>query len=218
MKLIIFDFDGTLIDSAPDLVDSINEMLKEFNFKEAPFDEAIKWIGNGSLKLVERALKYNGIEDEKFLEKAHKVFKEKYKHSNAKKTTLYPFAKELLDSLKDKNLALITNKPDEYIKPILKKFDIDVFDFDGTLIDSAPDLVDSINEMLNEFNLKEAPFDEAIKWIGNGSLKLVERALKYNGIEDNEFLEKAHKVFKEKYKHSNAKKNCALCWRKRAFK
>ena len=129
MKLIIFDFDGTLIDSAPDLVDSINEMLKELNLKEAPFKEAIKWIGNGSLKLVERALRYNGIEDEKFLEKAHKVFKEKYKHSNAKKTTLYPFAKELLDSLKDKNLALITNKPDEYIKPILKKFDIDVFDF-----------------------------------------------------------------------------------------
>ena len=129
MKLIIFDFDGTLIDSAPDLVDSINEMLKELNLKEAPFKEAIKWIGNGSLKLVERALRYNGIEDEKFLEKAHKVFKEKYKHSNAKKTKLYPFAKELLDSLKYKNLALITNKPDEYIKPILKKFDIDVFDF-----------------------------------------------------------------------------------------
>ena len=129
MKLIIFDFDGTLIDSAPDLVDSINEMLREFNLKEAPFEEAIKWIGNGSLKLVERALKYNSIENKEFLEKAHKVFKEKYKHSNAKKTTLYPFAKELLNELKDKNLALITNKPDEYIKPILKKFDIDVFDF-----------------------------------------------------------------------------------------
>jgi len=129
VKLIIFDLDGTLIDSAPDLVESINEMLKEFNLKEASFDEALKWIGNGSLKLVERALKFNGIEDKEFLEKAHRVFKEKYKQSNAKKTKLYPFAKELLDSLKNYNLALITNKPDEYIKPILKKFDIDVFDF-----------------------------------------------------------------------------------------
>ncbi len=129
LELIIFDLDGTLIDSAPDLVDSINEMLKEFNLKEASFNEAVKWIGNGSLKLVERALRYNGIEDEKFLEKAHRNFKEKYKHTNAKKTLLYAGAKELLKSLKDKNLALITNKPDEYIKPILKKFDIDVFDF-----------------------------------------------------------------------------------------
>ena len=129
MKLIIFDFDGTLIDSAPDLVDSINEMLKKLNLKEAPFEEAVKWIGNGSLKLVERALKYNGIEDNEFLEKAHRNFKEKYKHTNAKKTVLYAGAKELLNELKDKNLALITNKPDEYIKPILKKFDIDVFDF-----------------------------------------------------------------------------------------
>ena len=130
MKLIIFDFDGTLIDSASDLVDSINEMLKEFKLKEAPFDEAVKWIGNGSLKLVERALTYNGIEDDKFLEKAHKIFKEKYKHLNAKKTKLYPYAKELLDNLsKNHNLALVTNKPDEYIKPILKKFNINVFDF-----------------------------------------------------------------------------------------
>ncbi len=130
MKLIIFDFDGTLINSAPDLVDSINEMLKEFNLKTAPFDEAVKWIGNGSLKLVDRALKYNGIKDENLLNKAHEIFKNKYKHSNAKKTILYPFAKEILDFLKkDYHLTLITNKPDEFIKPILKKLDIDVFDF-----------------------------------------------------------------------------------------
>jgi len=129
LKLIIFDFDGTLIDSAPDLVDSINKMLKELNLQQAPFEEAIKWIGNGSLKLVERALRYNGIEDKEFLEKAHNIFKEKYKHSNNKNTILYPYAKELLNELTNYNLALITNKPDEYIKPLLKKFDIDVFDF-----------------------------------------------------------------------------------------
>ena len=108
MKLIIFDFDGTLIDSAPDLVDSINEMLKKLNLKEAPFEEAVKWIGNGSLKLVERALKYNGIEDKKFLEKAHRNFKEKYKYKNAKKTVLYAGAKELLYELKEYNLAPVS--------------------------------------------------------------------------------------------------------------
>ena len=130
MKLIIFDFDGTLIDSAPDLVDAINKMLKELNLKQVPFDKIVKWIGNGSLKLVERALKYNGIEDEIFLQKAHEIFKNKYKHSNAKKTVLYPYAKEILDFLKkDYHLALITNKPDEFISPILDKFDINVFDF-----------------------------------------------------------------------------------------
>jgi len=129
LKLIIFDFDGTLIDSAPDLVDSINKMLKKLNLKEAPFEEAVKWIGNGSLKLVERALKYNNIEDKAFLQKAHNIFKEKYKHSNNQNTILYPHAKELLNKLINYHLALITNKPDEYIKPLLKKFDIDVFEF-----------------------------------------------------------------------------------------
>jgi len=129
LKLVLFDLDGTLINSAPDLIDAINEMLKELNLKEAPFDKAVKWIGNGSLKLVERALKYNDIEDKNFIQKTHTIFKEKYKHTNAKKTFLYPYAKELLYELKNYHLALITNKPDEYIKPLLKKFDIDIFDF-----------------------------------------------------------------------------------------
>ncbi len=195
MKLIIFDFDGTLIDSAPDLVDSINEMLKELNLKEAPFDEAVKWIGNGSLKLVERALKYNGIDDKYFLEKAHKNFKEKYKHSNAKKTILYPFAKELLDELRDYNLALVTNKPDEYIKPILQKFDIDVFDFilGGDFEYKKPSPVPLLRA-LEYFNINP---DEAIM-IGdskndilaakNAGIKSIALTHGYNqGVDINEF-------------------------------
>ena len=55
-KLLIFDFDGTLIDSVPDLAQAVNDMLTVLGKSTYPVDTIRNWVGNGSRLLVERAL------------------------------------------------------------------------------------------------------------------------------------------------------------------
>lgn len=55
-QLLIFDLDGTLIDSVPDLADATNAMLTDFDLSTANIDEVRHWVGNGAKKLIERAL------------------------------------------------------------------------------------------------------------------------------------------------------------------
>jgi len=125
---VFFDLDGTLIDSAEDLANSINFMLKSIG--KNPYDiELIKtWVGNGATMLVKRALSGSfevGDIDENEFKKALNIFMEHYKNNLCIKTQMYPGVKETLDKLKAKKLAIITNKPFKFVTPILKEFKID---------------------------------------------------------------------------------------------
>ena len=130
-ELIIFDFDGTLIDSAPDLSDSINYMLEKLE-KNTYSEKIIRtWVGNGASVLIKRALCGDIlVDDNKFdnelFEKASKYFFEYYSKNFANKTTLYNNVENTLKYLYEKGykLAIATNKPDEYIKPILDRFNL----------------------------------------------------------------------------------------------
>ncbi len=124
--VIIFDFDGTLINSVPDLANSIDFMLQHFNKERAGVEKVTNWVGNGAIKLVERACNYANIEDK---QKAFEIFMNHYKNNLCNETYLYPNVKETLQNLKHHKLAIVSNKPEPFIKPILKKLDIDVFDF-----------------------------------------------------------------------------------------
>jgi len=128
VKAVFFDLDGTLIDSAEDLANSINFMLKSIG--KNPYDiELIKtWVGNGATMLVKRALSGSfevGDIDENEFKKALNIFMEHYKNNLCIKTQMYPGVKETLDKLKAKKLAIITNKPFKFVTPILKEFKID---------------------------------------------------------------------------------------------
>jgi phosphoglycolate phosphatase len=132
MELLIFDLDGTLIDSAPDLASSVNYMLKTLG--REPFDEATirSWVGNGAQMLVKRAL--SGSINPKplsqtFFKRALEIFLEHYEQNLVNKTALYPGVKETLEALSHKRLAIATNKPERFVKPIIQKLDIDCFDF-----------------------------------------------------------------------------------------
>ncbi len=123
-KAVFFDLDGTLIDSAKDLSFAINRMTQELGLKEPSLQDIKNWIGNGTLKLVERALAFNNIKaNEKELNKAFELFSNAYRDCVGEYSTLFPYVKELLVMLLANNikLACITNKPLEFTEFLLQQ-------------------------------------------------------------------------------------------------
>lgn len=128
-QLLIFDFDGTLIDSVPDLADAINAMLTILGKDTYPIDTIRNWVGNGSRMLVERALvgKINVLEGELTAEEAdhaEQIFFDAYKNISGSKTVAYPDVDSGLKRLKAAGytLALVTNKPIRFVPKILQSF------------------------------------------------------------------------------------------------
>ena len=128
-QLLIFDFDGTLIDSVPDLADATNAMLTTLGKETYPIETIRNWIGNGSRLLVERALvgKVEVLENELTVEEAdhaEQIFFEAYKNLSGSKTVAYPDVDSGLKKLKDAGytLALVTNKPIRFVPKILQSF------------------------------------------------------------------------------------------------
>ena len=118
-KAVIFDLDGTLINSIDDLADSANAVLKEYNFPT--FDvEAYKYkVGNGIRKLMQRALP----EDKQdLLDEALDKFKAIYAKHNLDKTRPYDGIMDMLHNLQESGIPLgvCTNKHDEAAKEIIK--------------------------------------------------------------------------------------------------
>ena len=128
-QLLIFDFDGTLIDSVPDLADATNAMLTTLGKDTYSIETIRNWIGNGSRLLVERALvgKVEVLEDELTVEEAdhaEQIFFEAYKELSGSKTVAYPDVDSGLKQLKAAGytLALVTNKPIRFVPKILQSF------------------------------------------------------------------------------------------------
>lgn len=128
-KLLIFDFDGTLIDSVPDLADATNAMLTTLGKETYPIETIRNWIGNGSRMLVERALVGNievatGALTKEEADHAEQVFFDAYKNLSGSKTVAYPDVDEGLKKLHAAGymLALVTNKPIRFVPKILQSF------------------------------------------------------------------------------------------------
>lgn len=124
-KLVIFDLDGTLLDSVPDLASAIESMLLDLGRPAAGIERVRDWVGNGSAVLVRRALA-GSIEfasvDEQEAEVAHQVFLQAYSGGHAL-TSVYPGVMAFLDALKGRGIpmAVATNKPERFVAPLLEE-------------------------------------------------------------------------------------------------
>jgi phosphoglycolate phosphatase len=106
---LIFDLDGTLIDSKRDLIRSVNAMLAELGRELLPEDTISGYIGHGAPQLVGRALGNGATEAE--CERALKFFLEYYEGHKMDSTCAYPGVQEALDELSGFPMAILTNKP-----------------------------------------------------------------------------------------------------------
>jgi len=121
IELIIFDLDGTLVDSRQDIVNAINFMLDKLALAQKTSDEIISYVGNGVLDLIERVLSSDQAE---LKDKGLDIFKGYYKAHPAVYAHLYPGVNEILDYFKNKQMAVITNRNHNSSVTILKKMGI----------------------------------------------------------------------------------------------
>jgi phosphoglycolate phosphatase len=118
-ELLIFDLDGTLIDSKRDLADSVNAMRVHLGEPLLPDELVYSYVGNGAAVLVQRSLPGR---DEEEIERGLKFFLEYYRDHMLDATTLYPGVREGLDKLlaADVKMAVLTNKPVRFSEHLIQ--------------------------------------------------------------------------------------------------
>ena len=107
--VLIFDLDGTLVDSKKDLTASVNYIRNRFSLPSLTEDEIARFIGDGALMLIRRALAEKSSEGN--VQAGLQMFLSYYRAHMLDQTRLYPGVHETLDRLRDCKLAVLTNKP-----------------------------------------------------------------------------------------------------------
>jgi len=128
-RLVMFDLDGTLVDSVPDLAAAVDRTLLALGRAPAGIERVRDWVGNGARVLVRRALA-GGLEHtqiaEQEAEQALQLFMAAYAESHAL-TRVYPGVAQTLDWLRGQDipLAIVTNKPQRFVAPLLEEKGLD---------------------------------------------------------------------------------------------
>lgn len=124
-KAVIFDLDGTLVDSLPDIAYNINLMLRNFGYPELSENSIKKHIGNGAKKLVKDCVEEacGAAVTDDMLEERLAFYNSAYTGSGSPKTGLFAGVKEMLSALKNGGckLAVLTNKPQETTDKVMER-------------------------------------------------------------------------------------------------
>lgn len=126
----LFDLDGTLADTAPDIALALDAMLVHYGLPAAGFERARDWIGGGAPLLLKRALAaYEQPHADNDIAEAMRVFMPLYAKYNATKAMLFPGVAKSLATLESRGatMAIVTNKPFEFAQSVLETLKIDRF-------------------------------------------------------------------------------------------
>ena len=123
-RLVIFDLDGTLVDSAGDIQKAANNTFSELKLAQQPLEQIKRWIGGGAQVFVEKAMEYYGKME--WYDRAYELFMEYYRAVPAERTQMYAGARGFINYLAEQKIAMaiVSNKPFELILPILEHLDI----------------------------------------------------------------------------------------------
>ncbi|MFK5970596.1 MAG: phosphoglycolate phosphatase [Candidatus Marithrix sp.] len=121
---ILFDLDGTLLDTAPDLAFALNQVLIEQQRKPLPLEQIRPWVSHGGKTMIRKG--FNFLDNETEVDIIHKRFLAIYFSHIADKTIFFPDMETVLTSLENKGLkwGIVTNKPAWLTDPLLQKLEL----------------------------------------------------------------------------------------------
>lgn len=125
--LVMFDLDGTLIETAPEICDAVNDTLRRFDLAEVTQQQVNDWIGHGTRELLIQALVFSGHMNEATLRGSDSLvliaaeFDKHYQSRCGTRSHLYPQVRETLLALRARGvkLAVVTNKEGRYTATVL---------------------------------------------------------------------------------------------------
>lgn len=203
-EAVIFDLDGTLLDTLEDLKDSVNAAMQMYGCPERSLDEVRRFVGNGIRKLIERCL--DGGEKHPEFENIFQAFQADYKKNCMNKTKPYDGVPEMIRDLKEDGVkvAIVSNKADFAVKELneyyFKKFDLPAIgEKENVRRKPAPDTVFQALEELSvsrERAIYVGDSDVDIMTADNAGIPCISVLW---GFRSRKFLEERHaKYFAEK--------------------
>lgn len=170
--LLVFDLDGTLIDSALDLALSVNAACTEIGYPELEHEEIYSFVGNGAPILIRRSLGDDA--PEAAVDQALHIFLQYYGEHMLDNTALYPGVGESLDAFREAGMkmAILTNKPEKFSRRIIDGLELTDYFFQifgGDTFDEKKPDPEGICRLMDEADVES----ERTLMVGDSSVDIL---------------------------------------------